>query len=158
MGFSCLSIVGLCLFRIGDRAMRSLSTASDRIACKTKVRCGQSWGTIRLPPWSARTSRRAMGQSLPCACRQIQARCAAVRQSRSCFSLTASQPCAASKASTKHPQRFSGSNRSPRVFDWMRHGCVRPRLHVPPSYLRGRTRSRICDSICRQPTSLGSGS
>jgi len=46
---SCLSTVGLCLFRIGERSIRSLSSASDMIPCKTKSKLRTVFPRARSP-------------------------------------------------------------------------------------------------------------
>ena len=91
---------------------------------RLKADCGRSLLRARLPALSVKTSRRAMGRSPQCEGRRTQARYAAPGQSHSFFLWTALHLCAASKVSTKHPQKLSGSSRSLRAHGASNGGAL----------------------------------
>ena len=57
MGFSCLVTCGLCLSRIGDREIRSLSTASEKMPCSKPSRLRTLLGAAPLSRFIFKNSR-----------------------------------------------------------------------------------------------------
>jgi len=153
MGFSHLSTVGLCLFRIGDRAIKSLSTASDRIPCKTKSRLRTVFA--ESPPSSFVCENLSTCNGTISSMRRSPnaGKICSPGQSHSFFLWTASHLCAASKVSTKHPRKLLGSGLSLQASANMPRGFVLLRRHGRPSYRTVRTTSRLFDSTSHLPTS-----
>ena len=134
IGFSCLSTVGLCLFRIGDRSIRSLSTATDKIPCKTISKLRTVFGESPLSNLVCENLSMCNGITPQCEDRQIQARCAAPVRIVTCSRRRLHTLALQVRFPPNIYESLSDSSPSLEALAKMPRGFVPPRRHGQPSF------------------------